>query len=399
MNQTSRLWYSTGLVVLIAIGAYLHSVHLAPDPYTLWENVRLMWWSLFAATHLVLSYVFGLPDLARSRGGAVGRGLGATIGSFLVISTCQTALATPLLPRSSSVLAAVILPTWALVGCHLSQDVSARAAARDRVFAVVGREEDARVLEVDLAGALERPATLAGWLVVDDVTASAGTQLVTAYGQAEAGLLVLDTGAQGSTAVVEQASQLHRSGHRVRPLTLFYEDWLGKLPHSELARTSLLFDIGELHRIRYVRAKRVVDLAFAAVGAIVLLIMAPMVAAANRFWNRGPLLFRQMRVGKDGVPFEIFKLRTMTPAADGSASAPSEQWTLLNDERITPLGRLLRQSHLDELPQVLNIFRGELSLVGPRPEQPHYVEELTDKIAFFDPRHAVLPGITGRRGR
>ncbi len=407
MNPTVRLCYSFGAVVLIGLAAYLHSVYLAPEPYLLIANVRLIWWSLLAATHLVLTYVVGLPDLPVSRFGAAVRGVVAVALAFAVIAGFQTLLATPLLPRSSSALVAVLLPIWAVAGWHLSRDVSARAAARDQVFAVVGRDEDAASLQEDLSHRLERPAVLVGWMTVADAVATTTPKLVERVEQCRASLLVLDTEAQGTTPVVDQAAVLHRRGCRIRPLTLFYEEWIGKLPHSELARASLLFDIGELHRTRYVRAKRIVDVGFASVGLILLCLALPFVAVANWGWNRGPLFYRQIRVGKDGKPFEILKLRTMAPAeygisdmsqtsaVDGGHNGADSPWTSTDDVRITAFGGLLRRSHLDELPQVVNILRGELSLVGPRPEQVHYVEELTAKIAFFDTRHVVRPGLTG----
>jgi lipopolysaccharide/colanic/teichoic acid biosynthesis glycosyltransferase len=100
-------------------------------------------------------------------------------------------------------------------------------------------------------------------------------------------------------------------------------------------------------------------------------------------------------VGKDGEIFTIHKFRTMQPiprteSADGQAA-----WTTEDDPRITPVGKFLRRSHLDEFPQMVNVLRGELSIVGPRPEQPHYVDELQDKIPFYDVRHLVRPGLTG----
>jgi len=112
---------------------------------------------------------------------------------------------------------------------------------------------------------------------------------------------------------------------------------------------------------------------------------------ANLVGNRGPLLYRQERIGKNGTPFAILKFRTMRPAQPGD----STDWTGELDPRITRFGHVLRRSHLDELPQVLNILRGELSVVGPRPEQPHYVEELSEKLPFYAMRHLVRPGLTG----
>ena len=96
-------------------------------------------------------------------------------------------------------------------------------------------------------------------------------------------------------------------------------------------------------------------------------------------------------MGKNGELFTILKFRTMRPGRTGL----DDEWTGEDDPRITRFGRVLRRTHLDELPQVVNILRGELSVVGPRPEQPHYVEELTEKLPFYGMRHLVRPGLTG----
>ena len=152
-----------------------------------------------------------------------------------------------------------------------------------------------------------------------------------------------------------------------------------------------MFDIRELHQERYARVKRLLDVALSLVGTAVFALSLPFVLLGNLGANRGSLFYRQPRVGQNGRRFSILKFRTMRAAEYG---APNE-WTSEDDPRITPFGRFLRRTHLDELPQVLNILKGELSIVGPRPEQPHYVEELTAKIPFYDLRHLVRPGLTG----
>jgi lipopolysaccharide/colanic/teichoic acid biosynthesis glycosyltransferase len=205
-------------------------------------------------------------------------------------------------------------------------------------------------------------------------------------------VVVLERSALAETAIVSQAASLHEAGIRVRPLRLFYGEWLGKLPVSELERSSLLFDIREVHGPRYVRLKRLVDVVLGVLGALVLVIAIPFVVVGDLIANRGPLLYRQPRVGKNGRTFDIIKFRTMRPVGP---DVLANEWTSENDPRITPFGRFLRRAHLDELPQVINILRGDLSVVGPRPEQPHYVEELSQKLPFYNLRHLVRPGLTG----
>ncbi|HYX43503.1 MAG TPA: sugar transferase, partial [Acidimicrobiales bacterium] len=213
--------------------------------------------------------------------------------------------------------------------------------------------------------------------------------LLEAASAARATAVVLDRQAQADESVVAQAATLHERGVRVRTLSLCYDEWLGKLPVSELERVSLMFDIGEVHRARYGRMKRVADLALGALALVALTATTPIVVVGNRFGNRGPLFFRQPRIGKNGKVFDIVKFRTMVPGASAS------EWTEPGDPRVTPFGAWLRRTHLDELPQAVNILRGELSTVGPRPEQPAYVEELVEKIPFYDLRHLVRPGLTG----
>ena len=123
----------------------------------------------------------------------------------------------------------------------------------------------------------------------------------------------------------------------------------------------MLFDIGEVHAPRYARVKRMLDLLLASCGVVVLVVLIPFVVVGNVLGNRGPLLYRQLRVGRGGAAFQIFKLRTMRSVDGVDRSDP----TIEGDPRVTPFGRLLRRTHLDELPQVLNMLRGELSVVGP----------------------------------
>ena len=408
MSGVARPIHHMVTVAIIYGLAMLHARWLAPEPYQLLTSSRMGWWGVFAATQLSLAYGLGLPEMAMSRTSAAIRGTAATVAAFAVIGGFQILLATPLLPRSSSGLAGIVLPIWSVLAWNLSRDADAWAATRERVFVVVERSEDLDTLQRDLGQLAERPVTVTGFLSLDEVR-GAGTApvIVDRATEARATMLVVDAASQAHAPVVEQAAELHRNGVRVRTLALFYEERIGKLPISELARVSLLFDVGELHRARYIRAKRVFDVAFALIGAVGLLVLLPTVAVLNRRWNPGPLVFRQTRVGKDGREFVMYKLRTMVPS-DG-APARSATWTSENDLRITPLGRWLRRTHLDELPQVVNILRGDLSLVGPRPEQPHYVRgsDRQDRVLRRPAPDPTGPdrlgpgpaGLRGRRGR
>ena len=239
---------------------------------------------------------------------------------------------------------------------------------RDRVVVVVTVDE-MDVLDADLTHAPERPALLVGWLSPHEVTPVANERQHALGGQVRARhatVVVLSRQAQNEEDVVVQATSLHESGVRIRTLSMFYEQWLGKIPLNELERVSLLFDIGEVHAVSYARVKRMLDTVLASCGLVALVLVTPFVLLGNMIVNRGPLFYRQPRVGRNGTEFDILKFRTMRASTRDSAT----DWTAADDVRITPFGGLLRRSHLDELPQVINILRGELATVGPRPEQP-----------------------------
>lgn len=150
--------------------------------------------------------------------------------------------------------------------------------------------------------------------------------------------------------------------------------------------------------LRYVRAKyRFLKPYFDQVVAVLLLVVsAPVIAlcaALVRLTSRGPVFYRQERVGENGQIFDIIKLRTMRVDAE-SKTGPA--WSTGEaDPRVTGVGRLLRKTHLDELPQLVNVIRGEMSLVGPRPERPHFVEKLKESVPGYECRLAIKPGITG----
>jgi len=139
-------------------------------------------------------------------------------------------------------------------------------------------------------------------------------------------------------------------------------------------------------------AQRIVDLLLVLLISPLALTLAILVALTVRFTSRGPVLFRQKRVGRRGREFTILKFRTMHQDAE---KYTGPVWAEKDDPRITKVGRFLRRSRLDEIPQLWNIVRGEMSLVGPRPERRHFVDRLSRSIPLYDVRHAVRPGITG----
>lgn len=172
----------------------------------------------------------------------------------------------------------------------------------------------------------------------------------------------------------------------------FYERITGKIFLRDLRPSYLIFGDGCRMGLTVSAAKRAIDVAVASFG---LLLSAPVLglcAAAIKFESPGPVLFRQERVGRDGRSFRICKLRSM---GEGAERETGPVWAKTDDPRITKVGHVLRKTRLDEVPQLWNVLVGEMSMVGPRPERPEFVEQLADTYPLFRARNAVKPGVTG----
>lgn len=388
MRRIALVLQYAGVVGAVVI---LSKLHALAHGYDFTGSSRLGWAVAYTVLLGLATYSAGLPDLATDRSTII-TATGATAGAALVMSFCQLAVGSALLPRFTIFGAATLLVPWSVLVSLLTRAAGERAGERDRVV-FVGNRTDGEMFSGDVLARPERPAVLVETLAPADARPHrAGEEpLVDAVIAQDATVLVLTSEAQDDPLVVAQASTLHEAGVRVRTLTTFYDEWLGKLPLSELERLSLMFDIAEVHHARYARVKRLFDIVTGGAGMVAFAVAVPFVMVVNRRANRGPLLYRQTRVGRHGREFSIIKFRTMLPH-DGTYP---DVWTTHGDPRITPFGRWMRRAHLDELPQALNILRGELTIVGPRPEQPHYVQELQEKLPYYGLRHLVRPGLTG----
>lgn len=154
----------------------------------------------------------------------------------------------------------------------------------------------------------------------------------------------------------------------------------------------LLFSKGLTRGLVFNVVKRAVDVVTAILGIIAFAPVMVAAALALRFEGPGPIFYRQERVGLNGKPFMIFKFRSMRVDAEKNGIP---RWASEQDPRVTPVGRIIRKVRIDELPQFLNVLRGDMSVVGPRPERPYFVAELAAKLPFYEERHLVRPGITG----
>jgi sugar transferase (PEP-CTERM system associated) len=181
------------------------------------------------------------------------------------------------------------------------------------------------------------------------------------------------------------------AGVRVEDVNTFYEEITGKLLIEDLRPSSLIFSDG--FRVGGVtrRSKRCFDVLFAVVGLVVAAPFMLLTAIAVRLGSGSPVLYRQERVGDHGRVFTLYKFRSMRQDAEQGKPV----WARAVDDRVTGVGRFIRRTRLDELPQLWNVLRGNMSFVGPRPERPFFVSRLSARYSFYEYRHAVKPGVTG----
>lgn len=181
-------------------------------------------------------------------------------------------------------------------------------------------------------------------------------------------------------------------GVRFEHLASVYERYTGKIAVDNLRPSWLIFSEGFRKSRLHDLLKRLLDLTIATAGLALMLPAMALIAVAIRASSRGPALYHQERVGQHGRVFVLHKFRSMHEDAEHRSGAV---WATAGDTRVTALGRLLRRTRLDELPQLWNVLSGQMSLVGPRPERPEFVSSLTRQIPYYGQRHIVRPGLTG----
>jgi sugar transferase (PEP-CTERM system associated) len=193
------------------------------------------------------------------------------------------------------------------------------------------------------------------------------------------------------TLPVEQLLEVKFRGVEVQEGVAFYERETGKIFVRELKPSQLIFSEGFTVRAGTRRLKRLLDVVMAGAGLVLAAPLMLVTAVAVAIDSRGPILYRQVRAGEFGRPFTLYKFRSMRVDAEQGGARFAEE----DDPRVTRVGRFIRKTRIDELPQLVNVLRGEMSMVGPRPERPVFVEQLDSQVPYFKQRLYVKPGVTG----
>ena len=370
------------LSIFLVIGK-LHATNVGG--YDLTNSGRFTWLIAYSILCYTVAYSFGLPEVG-SPSARIKSSLVSAFTSAVLIGFIQIAVGQLTIPRFVVALSIPALSLMFFLFSLLVSSINQTATQNERILLICS-SEDEQIIKSDLAFHSEIPCLVAMHVEISE--ARKIENFANFISENQISLIVLDNDVVKDPHIISAVASAHSGGVRVRTQIAFYNDWIGKTPVRELGETALLFDIREIHLVGYSRISRLFDIGVASLGFVVFMVATPFVFIGNFLGNRGPLLYVQERVGKGQTTFRILKFRSMSP------DVSSNEWTKVNDLRITRFGKFLRLSHLDELPQVINILRGDLSIVGPRPEQPRYVDQLSKTIPYYQSRHLVRPGLTG----
>ena len=196
-----------------------------------------------------------------------------------------------------------------------------------------------------------------------------------------------------TTELYNQLIHLLEKGIIIKEYTQLYETLIQRIPVHYVSRDFYRyfpFNRNNQNQL-YLSSIRIFEIVFSLVGLAFGIVFLPMILIGNSIGNKGKLFYTQERVGKNGAVFSIYKYRTMVKNAEQNGAV----FTTLNDSRITKFGKFLRKTRLDEFPQFINILKGEMAIIGPRPERPIFVKEIAEVMPFYETRHVIKPGLTG----
>ncbi len=374
------------LPALFTLPAFLFAQPLSPAAL-LAAMARLMFAGLVCEAVFYYNELYNL-QIIRNSGSVVVRTLQAFGMLFVLLAICYR-VSPELTPGLDRLLLLAILLAFVAVVTRLV----ALPKRRERVLIVSSGAESAELLGVvstcpewnmqvietlDPQRMLVRASTYAAYETVD--------RMGSRYDR----IIVCETSSHDRD-LLQVLLECKMKGLRIEDAHAFYERATGRVRVDHLQPEWFVFSNGFENGKRKRAAKRILDLSLSALLIVSTLPVMAIVAAVIYLEKEGDILFSQDRTGVNGRPFRIYKFRTMRPKSANCAA----RWASEEDDRITRTGRFLRKYRLDELPQLFNILKGEMSLVGPRPEQPQFCSLLAEHIPYYSQRHAVPPGLTG----
>ena len=405
MIRLFNVYYPVRTLVLLAVetmvvfSSFLLGMLLAfPDDRYIVLNYQYGYVKVLIATLVVLicSHWFDLYDSSRfdAKGEMYFR-LFLVPGLFALLLAGVGFFFPEVLPGNNASLMALIFLTFGLVGWRVAYGWLVQQPFMQEKVYVLGNGERAQRLVQGLRQRKELGVDVAGWS--GNVEGALTREAVAAHLMEQARAhrvhrVIVAMPDRRGTFPVQELLQLRLHGVRVEEATSWLEKISGRIEVEQLYPSWLIFADGFRFSTSFNLMRRALSTAMALVLLLVVLPILPFVILAIKLDSKGPVLYRQKRVGRAGHTFFCYKFRTMRQDAEAD-TGPT--WAGDEDPRITRVGRFLRKTRIDEIPQLWCVFMGDMAFVGPRPERPEFVEWLTKEIPYYVVRHAVRPGITG----
>jgi sugar transferase (PEP-CTERM system associated) len=374
------------------------------DSQAVYMLIILVWCIIFSS-HLM--EVYDLDRAKRKREIFINIGFGI-ITSFFMLSVVYYLFPETMLGRGVLFLSLAIFcflqSCWHMIFArwHNSPQFSQKVL-------ILGNGELARQMG-ELAESNSRNFTLAGYALCnkDDLKSQSEAQganlvflecvdgmadnLLDTARRVRADIIVVALSERRGVFPLQEVLRCKLNGINVLDAPSFYEMVNGKLMLESITPSWFIFSTGFMRTNLFSLCKRAVDVILSMIGLILTMPFFPIIALAIKLDSPGPILFSQIRVGNHEELFRLYKFRSMAQDAEAKSGAV---WAVKNDNRVTKLGRFLRSSRIDEIPQLINVFKGDMSFVGPRPERPEFVEKLKKIVPYYSKRHFIKPGLTG----
>ena len=391
--------FETVLIVsMVLLAAYLRLGSEALATVTEWPK-----WLLITVVTQFSLYYADLYDtrVIRDRRELFVRSMYALGATSFVLASVYYAVPDMIVGRGVFVIVALCLITTVLGWRVVFEWANRYVAPRERLLLVgtskgaidLARELYERVdLGADIVGFIDADPARVGAPVINPGVVGTIEDIPTLVRAMSVDRVVVSLADARGTLPMEKLLEMRLDGVAFDHLATVYEEYTGKIAVENLRPSWFIFSTGFRKGRLLQTSKRLLDIALAGIG---LLLASPLMAAAAiaiRLDSPGAILYRQQRVGQEGRLFNLFKFRSMRHDAEAKTGAV---WASEGDPRITRVGRFLRRSRLDEVPQLWNVLRGDMSIVGPRPERPEFVESLIKDIPFYRQRHTVKPGLSG----
>jgi sugar transferase (PEP-CTERM system associated) len=383
----------------VALAAYLR---LGAEALEFIEYEWFKWLLVPLVTQVCLYYV-DLYDLQviSARRELFGRAINALGATSLILAGIYYWFPELVIGRGVFILTALLVITLVFGWRVVFEWANRHVAPRERLL-LVGTSEGAvklakelyerRNLGVDIVGFIDPDPNRIGLPVLNPGVLGTIEDIPTVARALGVDRVVVSLADARGKLPMDKLLEMRLDGVAFDHLASVYEEYTGKIAVESLRPSWLIFAPG-FAKGRLLRTmKRLMDVAAGALGILLALPLALAAVIGIKSTSPGPVFYRQRRVGQHGRVFLLYKFRSMRTDAE---SATGAVWATRNDARITPFGRFLRKTRIDEIPQLWNVLRGDMSLVGPRPERPEFVTALTRDIPFYGQRHMVKPGVTG----